>query len=551
MTTLKNLPIKFRLTLLVGLAILTSLVIGVLGLGGMRDAAKSVDNLYHVNIQHINTLGIVTEHMEDIRNHMLLALQHDPANALSTHHDHSLTVHLEQVARDIEKVERQWRLFADREVAAQERTLVARFDMHWSSMVNRGVNQMVEFLKGGQYASAGKLLFEVVNPNFEQGIAELDRLKELQMEEAEQAFEIEEANYHAMVKMISVILVIGALFFSALAYFTITGISRGMHRIKVATMQLAEGDLNAQVDYQAGDEIGHIASSVNHMAGIFRNTILEMKDAISRLASAAEETSTVTAQTTIGINQQQAESSQVATAINQMSATVQEVALNAVEAADAAHEANETFLQGKQVIDRVIQSIGDLAGEVDSAAKVIQQLEEESKHIGSVIDVIKSIAEQTNLLALNAAIEAARAGDQGRGFAVVADEVRTLAGRTQKSTQEIEEMITRLQDGTNTAVKVMCAGKEMTQVGVEQAAAAGDALKTINTAVDRIAGMNTQIASAAEEQSAVTEEISRSIVSINEVSEQSATGAQQTAAASQDLARLAEQLQGLAEHFNI
>jgi methyl-accepting chemotaxis protein len=203
------------------------------------------------------------------------------------------------------------------------------------------------------------------------------------------------------------------------------------------------------------------------------------------------------------------------------------------------------------VIDKVINAIGDLAKEVEKAAGVIQQLEGESKNIGSVLDVIKSIAEQTNLLALNAAIEAARAGEQGRGFAVVADEVRTLAGRTQESTSEIEEMITRLQSGANNAVKVMEEGKDMTQVGVEQAASAGEALQTINEAVTKISDMNTQIASAAEEQSAVTEEINRSIVNINQVAEQSATGAGHVASASDDLARLAEQLKGLVENFKV
>jgi methyl-accepting chemotaxis protein len=321
--------------------------------------------------------------------------------------------------------------------------------------------------------------------------------------------------------------------------------------VDIAANRLAEGDLNARVDYSAKDEIGHIARTVNRMAENFRNTVNEVKDAITRLAAAAEETSVVTAQTTSGINQQQTETSQVATAINEMSATVQEVARNAVEAAAAAQEADSTFDKGKQVIDRVISSIGDLAGEVEKASNVIQQLELESKNIGSVLDVIKSIAEQTNLLALNAAIEAARAGEQGRGFAVVADEVRTLAGRTQESTQEIEEMIGKLQSGTNNAVKVMEQGKEMTQVGVEQAAAAGEALQTINAAVERISSMNTQIASAAEEQSTVTEEINRSIVSINGVAEQSAIGAQQTAAASDDLAKLAEQLKGLVDRFKV
>jgi methyl-accepting chemotaxis protein len=241
----------------------------------------------------------------------------------------------------------------------------------------------------------------------------------------------------------------------------------------------------------------------------------------------------------------------VATAINQMSAKVQEVARNAVEAASAAQQADQTFNEGKLVVDRVIGAIGDLSNEVEKASGVIKQLETESNNIGSVLDVIKSIAEQTNLLALNAAIEAARAGEQGRGFAVVADEVRTLAGRTQSSTQEIEEMISKLQAGTSNAVKVMDQGMSMSRVGVDQAALAGEALQTINTAVEHISVMNSQIASAAEEQSSVTEEINRSIISINQVADQTSSGAQQTAAASDDLAKLTEQLKGLVDHFKV
>jgi methyl-accepting chemotaxis protein len=287
------------------------------------------------------------------------------------------------------------------------------------------------------------------------------------------------------------------------------------------------------------------------MAQTFRQTINEIKDSTVRLAAAAEETSVVTAQTTSGISQQQTETSQVATAINEMNATVHEVARNAVEAATAAKEADVSFNEGKKVVDTIIEAIGALAEEVDQASRVIHDLEKESDNIGSVLDVIKGIAEQTNLLALNAAIEAARAGEQGRGFAVVADEVRTLAGRTQDSTKEIEEMISRLQSGASKAVHVMEAGKEKSRLGVEHAAAAGKALETINDAVERITGMNTQIANAAEEQSSVTEEINRNITNINHVAEQSTVGAQQIAQASDDLASLAEQLKGMVERFKV
>ena len=234
-----------------------------------------------------------------------------------------------------------------------------------------------------------------------------------------------------------------------------------------------------------------------------------------------------------------------------MNATVHDVAHNAVHAAEATREADQSSTQGKAVVDKTVDAIGEIAAEVEQAAQVIHELERESENIGSVLDVIKSIAEQTNLLALNAAIEAARAGEQGRGFAVVADEVRTLAGRTQASTAEIEEMITRLQSGANNAVNVMESSKTKTNIGVEQAAAAGSALEDITTAVDRIAEMNTQIASAAEEQSAVTEEINRNVANISEIAEHTSTGAEQTAQASEGLSRLASQLNAVVVQFRV
>ena len=336
-----------------------------------------------------------------------------------------------------------------------------------------------------------------------------------------------------------------------LAYFTITGISQGVALVEKAANTLAEGDLTARVDLNSKDEIGHIANAFNRMAEKFNSAINEVKDSISQLAAAAEETSVVNAQTTSNINQQQMETSQVATAITEMNATVHEVARSAVAAAEAARKADITFDEGKLVVDRIIDAITELANEVEQSSLVIRELEHESENIGSVLDVIKGIAEQTNLLALNAAIEAARAGEQGRGFAVVADEVRTLAGRTQQSTREIEEMINRLQTGANKAVQVMESGKQKSLRGVEQAAAAGEALKTINQAVEQINTMNTQIASAAEEQSAVTEEINRNIVNINQVAEQTSEGSKQAALASDDLARLAEQLKKLVSQFTV
>jgi len=326
-------------------------------------------------------------------------------------------------------------------------------------------------------------------------------------------------------------------------------VNDSVQRLHDVTQRLADGDLTARVCLASRDEMHDIANSFNQMTTGFASTVRGIMTSSTQLASAAEEVSAVTLQTSKGIQEQQSQTDQLATAMNEMAATVQEVARHAVDAAGAASIANDESTRGRQIVNNAISTMDALSDAIGLAAKAIERVEADSERIGTVLDVIRGIAEQTNLLALNAAIEAARAGEQGRGFAVVADEVRTLAGRTQDSTREIQEMIESLQAGSKDAVQLMEQSREQTQSGVEQTARAGDALGVIADEVERINDMNTQIASAAEEQGAVAEEINRNVVSISQVATESAEGAGQTARASEDLASLATDLQQMVGQF--
>nr|WP_122324058.1 methyl-accepting chemotaxis protein [Pseudomonas savastanoi] len=326
-------------------------------------------------------------------------------------------------------------------------------------------------------------------------------------------------------------------------------ITRPLQETLAVVDRIASGDLTQTLAVTRRDELGVLQQGIQRMGSTLRELIGGIRDSVVQIASAAEELSAVTEQTSAGVNSQKVETDQVATAMHEMSATVAEVARNAEQASQAASNADREARDGDKVVGEAIVQIERLANEVGRSADAMNQLEQESDKIGKVMDVIKAVAEQTNLLALNAAIEAARAGEAGRGFAVVADEVRGLAQRTQQSTVEIETLVAALQSGTRQVSSIMLSSRELTVSSVQLSRQAGTSLGSITQTVSNIQAMNQQIAAAAEEQSAVAEEISRSIVNVRDVSEQTASASEETAASSVELARLGGQLQTMVSHF--
>jgi methyl-accepting chemotaxis protein len=375
------------------------------------------------------------------------------------------------------------------------------------------------------------------------------------MERVDQAYVAEDQSMQTELKKNS-LLIIGssalALLVGLIAAWVITRLIVAPLRsvIRVA-QQIAAGDLSATVEVTRRDEIGQLMQAMQQMGAGLSTIVSGLQAGIEQLASSAQSLSAVTEQTNLEVSSQKEETEQVATAMNQMTATVHDVARNAEEAAQAAQTADDKVESGQQVVRQSMARIEQLADSATSASSSIESLSAEIQNIGTVLSVIKSVAEQTNLLALNAAIEAARAGEQGRGFAVVADEVRALAKRTQQSTEEIERLVSALRSAAQSSVQQIQSSGELVKLAVSDALQTESALGSIAAAVSLIQQMNQQIAAAAEEQSSVAEEINRSVTSIRASADQSSLAMQGNAASSIELAQLGVELKGMVGHFRL
>lgn len=363
---------------------------------------------------------------------------------------------------------------------------------------------------------------------------------------------IEETSATAKVEMLTLLIVglglciaLGVL----LPRFAVSRLNALLDRL--TSIAEGDGDLTQRLEVNSKDEFGRIASEFNAFVSKLQESITSVITVSADLAeksSYIDQESRTTSQT---VDRQREETTQAATAINEMSATVVEVARNTASAADSAKSADQCAVDGQQIVRNMAAGVEALAAEIETSSNAINTLKEDSVSVGAVLDVIRGIAEQTNLLALNAAIEAARAGEQGRGFAVVADEVRTLAQRTQESTQEIREVIERLQNGAETAVDRMTGSSLKVSENVSAANNAGDALANITNAVKEIVDLNVQIASAAEEQTSVTEEINRNMVNISQQTDVTAESAQTLALAAEELRTLSSNLNQTVGRFRV
>jgi methyl-accepting chemotaxis protein len=414
-----------------------------------------------------------------------------------------------------------------------------------------GIAQSFSLAEQGRRDELTKLLLVDMKTVVDGSGKQLNDLADLFAKQVATESQNSAAHYDTSRMIVSLFIALAALATVGLAMLLTRSIVKPLGDALNAAENVARGDLTRPIETHGNDEVSRLLKALATMQQNLRETLQGISGSAAQLATAADELNAVTLDSTQNLQQQNNEIEQAATAVNEMTTAVEEVARNAVSTSDATRRSSESAHAGQERVSETVTAIGALASDVQVTGGLVQSLANQSQDIGKVLDVIRAIAEQTNLLALNAAIEAARAGESGRGFAVVADEVRALAYRTQQSTQEIEQMVQGMRSGSTQALDSMQASSSRAAATLALAERAGEALQTITASVHQIHERNLVIASAAEEQAQVAREVDRNLVNIRDLSVRSAAGADQTNASSHELSRLANSLRTMVQRFQV
>ncbi|MBC3924437.1 methyl-accepting chemotaxis protein [Pseudomonas lurida] len=511
----------------------------LLQMGNMRQQSDQVENNW---LPSVMAVGEMSQDLLRIRALTLRLLVNRDPQALAQN---------EQKLGDLKNgLHQAQALYEALIVLPEERTLFERFKAQEQQYLQRQ-EQVMGFSKANQLDDAIRVVNGEMNQLADELAATLHELVNLNKASANQAASLAQTVFTQSRSWVIGMIALTALITIGLAVWLTRSIVLPLAQSLKVAQSVASGDLTGEISLSGNDEPARLQQALKGMQENLRDTIRRISESSNQLASASEELNCVTEDATRGLHQQSQEIEQAATAVNQMTAAVEEVASNAVATSQASRESDRIAQHGREQVHQTVVSIEALATDVTDNVMQVEDLAQKVYGISKVLDVIRSIAEQTNLLALNAAIEAARAGDAGRGFAVVADEVRALAHRTQQSTREIEQMISGIQQGTDQAVSSMQQSNSRARSTLDIAKSAGTALEEIASAFTLINERNLVIASASEQQAAVAREVDRNLMNIRDLAHQTSTGANQTSAASQELSRLAVDLNTMVARFSV
>lgn len=550
MRFLSRFTIRTRLIILTVDFIAVVLLIGALSFYGLDQGRRDLSRMHGEFLADGFSISGILERLGETRTHMLLALQHDPLNPAVKLHRHPTAIHIKRMRKNSADLGESWSALRPRMLEGELAALASVFDEQLNGFLDKALAPTLTALEADDYGSAVRTATKIAQKRYVATRRAAEALLEAKVGQGDVLIARSDERYQTEITAFSTLLAVGLALALFVAVATIRGLSHTVRALDAAAAAMAEGKLGLRADETGSDELSDVARSFNRVGDKFREALEEVSRTVHRLTAATDDLTQISMTTKEAVGRQRQDTDQVASAVHQLSVVVQDVARSANDAAVAAESANAASVSGKAVVNRTRDANHTLEEDVESAANVIAELSADSQQIGSVLDVIRGIAEQTNLLALNAAIEAARAGEQGRGFAVVADEVRTLASRTQQSTEEIQSMIERLQGRSRDAVEVMDKGRKNAAACVVQVAEAENSLVQISEAVERINGLNAQIATASEQQRATTESINSSVVGISNVADETTGDAARTLESVKQLAELATHLRVFSDAFD-
>ena len=540
--TVRNMNIAPRAALGFGLLALLVFALGIFALVQMSSMRKQSDHVETKWLPSVMELGTLGQDLMRVRTLTLRLMLNRSPEALRDN-----AGKLDQLKAGLKVTQQNYAALIG---SPRERELYEAFAAVQAAYMQRQ-DKVMELSAAGLTDEALKMINGEMTQLADKMTVALNELTTLNKQGALDASDLARAVFSSAFAWVVGMMLLTALITLLLAWGLTRSIVRPIAQALGIAQVVAAGDLTAEIVVEGRDEPARLLEALKVMQQSLRRTIMRIADSSNQLASASEELSTVTEDATRGLHQQSLEIDQAATAVNEMTAAVEEVARNAVATSEASGESDRIAQHGREQVQQTVASIAHLAEDVTEAGEQVETLAQKVYGITKVLDVIRSVAEQTNLLALNAAIEAARAGEAGRGFAVVADEVRALAHRTQSSTQEIEQLVGDIRQGTDQAVAAMQGSNSRAQTTLELAQSAGVALDEIAAAITLITERNVVIASASEEQAQVAREVDRNLTNIRDISLQSSAGANQTSAASHELSRLATDLNGMVAAFSV
>lgn len=546
MSWLIRLKLKSKLLTAFGLCALITVVVAALGQSGIAKLYAQLQDTVTNNLVSVQQSAAIKANAIATNRDFFKSIVMTAANAAPE----DVNAVIQSYRDNQSEAQAAFKLYRSTPLEADERAAGDDFERDWPAYIS-AADAGFAALKSGDVALARKLAISSVTPAYLKVVGEIKIIIESNTRQAFNVVKAGESTNSEVTWVLIVGCLIAMLCAGALGMIVTRMITRPIYLSVEGADRVAKGDLTQAIEVRGTDETGQLLQSLSAMQNNLRGTVQQISDASNQLASAAEELTAVTEDSTRGLVRQNDEIQQAATAVNEMTAAVEEVARNAASTSQISTQTAEDAVKGQKQVQQAVTAINTVTEEITDSTQRVEALAGQIHDITKVLDVIRGIAEQTNLLALNAAIEAARAGEQGRGFAVVADEVRALAHRTQTSTGEIEAMISRVRSGADDAVQAM--GKSQNLVRSTQALAteAGLALERISKGVSQINEQNLVIASAAEEQAQVAREVDRNLVNIQDLSTQTAAGANQTSASSQELSRLAISFNTLVGQFRL